>query len=237
MINKFEIDGVPVTIEMNKAGQVIKALIGGRGEYVIEKLYNSWDVYFMQMGDNGPFRSFNTYTSKWFLTKETDINVIIHGLVEDGYFPNCPNWVKLNTYTPDFNAPILTRVWAAKYQPHDRLRYKRFNAWNREIKEIADSLSTSEKSFFRELGDPACDMLNGMEKVLREVEGLRDIEMLHIPVDLLTEEEYLLCTLFLDLANEISLSNDDFLIDPDWEDPIPQGSCYLEDMIINRILS
>jgi len=232
------VDGVPVTVEIED-GEMVEALIGERGQYVIKKKNSSistFDVYFMQMGDNGPYRSSNCYTDKWFLTDEKDINVIIKDIVDEGYFPECPEWVKLNTYTPDMDAPILTRVWSAKYQPHDRLRDKRFDAWRREVEEIADSMSLREKSFFRALGEPACDFLNIMSRILYDVEGIsspRDYAPSNLPdgLEILSEEEHLLCLLFLDIANAISISNDDWLVDPEWEDPIPRGSCYLEDLL------
>lgn len=232
------VDGVPVTVEI-ETGEVVKATIGDRGQYVIEKQdggLSTFDVYFMQMGDNGPYRSSNCYTDKWFLTDEKDIEVIINSIVDDGYFPDCPEWVKLNTYTPDMDAPILTRVWSAKYQPHDRLRHKRFNAWDREVQQIADNMTLREKSFYRTLGEPACEFLNIIESVLYDVVGIsspRDYVSLDLPdgLEILSEEEHLLCVLFLDIANAISLSNDNWLIDPEWEDPIPRGSCYLEDLL------
>lgn len=232
MINKYEIDGVPVTITTNKAGKVTQATVGERGQYLIEPMGNSWHVAFMQQGDYKIYRSSNCYSSRY--SGESDLDFIINGLVEDGYYPNCPNWVALNTYTPDFDAPILTRVWSAKYQPQDRLRDKRFNAWNREVRQIVESMSRYEKAFYRELGAPAVEMLNRLRNIVQRVGGVSSIDVLHLPAEFdsfLNKEEHLLCLLFLDIANEISLSNDGFLIDPEWVDPIPRGSCYLEDII------
>lgn len=228
MIDKFEVDGVPVTIKANKAGDVIEAMVSD--QYLIEPNGNSYNVTFMQKGDTRVFRSHNCYSDRY--SGLSDINAIIDGLVNDGYFPECPGWVSLNSYTPDFDAPILTRVWSAKYQPHDRLRHKRMRAWDNEVSAIVKRMPLSDKSKYRELGRPAVEMLNIIQNVLREFVGLRDIDMTNLPeLNILSKEEHLLCCLYLDIANEISLSNDDFLIDPDWEDPIPRGSCYLEDMI------
>lgn len=232
MINKFIIDGVPVTMTMNKTGDVTEATVGERGQYLIEPRGNSWHVTFMQQGDYRVFRSSNCYSERY--SGESDLNVIIDGLVNDGYFPDCPEWVKLNSYTPDFNAPILSRVWYAPYQKDDRLRDKRLQAWDREVRDIVKDMPIATQALFRALGEPAVEMLNILETVLHEFVGLRSIDMTNLPEGLedgLSEEEHLLCVLYLDIANEISLSNDGFLIDPEWEDPIPHSSCYLEDII------
>lgn len=237
MKQKYHLDGVPVTIEMNKTGEITKALIGERGQYVVEpREYGGWRAVFMQMGDNGPFRSSNSYTDRWFLNKETDINVIIEGLVEDGYFPECPGWVKNHTYYPDYDAPILERVWSYSYDGptwDDDISNGKFNKWSDEASSIANSLTLKQQGVINEMGHCACDILNILEEIIYETTGIPyiDIGGPAKNIKIIDKETELVCKLLLDVSNSIGdIYYDDYISDPGFQNPIPDSSCCLEDL-------
>lgn len=126
--------------------------------------------------------------------------------------------------------PIWDRIWSYKFCHKQESSHEQARAWDREVEEFVHSLTLEQKSIFRELQHPACEFLNILEDIIRDVEGLKTISS--IPeIDILPKEEYQLCIMLKDISQTIILENDGFLIDPEWRDPIPRGSCYLEDMI------
>ena len=92
MKNITMINGVPITIEMNKIGEIKKASVSNR--YIIEPAFKGeWRVTFIQVGDNGPFRSSNCYSDRY--NWGTNLDEILNGLAHDGYFPECPEYMRL----------------------------------------------------------------------------------------------------------------------------------------------
>ena len=90
-MNNKMINGVPVTIEMNKTG--VKVLISK--QYVItSKECGGYKVVFMQKGDKRVYPSSNCYSERY--DGEEDLDFIINGLCNDGYFPECPEYKKIS---------------------------------------------------------------------------------------------------------------------------------------------
>lgn len=86
------INGVPVTIEMNKTGMIERVILGGI--YIIEPSLDNWNVIFVATGDNGKYRSSNIYSQRYSYSGKS-LEEIIHGLAFDAYFPNCPEYMRL----------------------------------------------------------------------------------------------------------------------------------------------
>ena len=108
------------------------------------------------------------------------------------------------------------------------------STWLRTVEKFTDALDFNTSSVLREMGDPACEALNIFQEIVIEQGEFNPMKF--VPRDWpiscdLDKESELLATFCLDIANSITNSNDGFLTDPEWSDPIPRSSKYLEDSI------
>lgn len=103
MKNIKMINGVPVTIEMNKTGQISKVSISDK--YIITPAQDEYKVVFMQKGDTRVFVSSNCYSQRY--DGESDIDFIINGLCHDGYFPECPEYMAIRKQAHEEKEKLL----------------------------------------------------------------------------------------------------------------------------------